>query len=69
LEESCYYGMFFNCINIKEINVSFTSWDVLRSTNNWVFYIDGGGIFYKPTELPAEFGGSRIPYNWEIINK
>ena len=64
----CYNYMFANCSSLSSINVEFTSWNVINSTNNWVQNVAANGIFYKSIDLAKEHGNSRIPYNWTIQN-
>ena len=78
LAKGCYYRMFDNLIaGYFSITVNFKQWDD-ESTQFWFSgvkvnpSISGGGViirdFYKPPELPTEYGVSRIPDNFSVIN-
>lgn len=67
LTGSCYYGMFRNCSALKKIKVYFTEWK-LDYTNGWAIGLPSTGTFYKPTALPEEYGTSRIPDGWNVVN-
>lgn len=36
---------------------------------NWVKDVAETGIFYKPSDLPEEYGYNKIPSGWTVINK
>ena len=67
LASYCYYRMFTACTNLKEIRVHFTEWHE-DATLQWVSGVPAGGIFYKPSALPEEYGISRIPEGWTVVN-
>ena len=63
--ENAVYGMFHGSA-VKEITVHFTTW-----TNCYAFtrgINSAEGTFYKPAELPEEYGESAIPENWNVVN-
>ena len=63
---ACYYYMFRDCTNLSLIKVYFTAWGT--QTNNWVSNVKSTGTFYKPTALPEEYGTSKIPTGWAVVN-
>ena len=63
---NCYYGMFSGCTNISLIKVHFTAWGT--QTNNWVSNVPSTGTFYKPNALAEEYGASKIPTGWTVVN-
>ena len=66
----CYYAMFLGCTKLSSIEVSFTSWtQAADQTNIWVKDVPSPGTFTKPTALVAEYGQSRIPTGWTVIDK
>lgn len=67
LLESCYYRTFMSCTKLKEIRVHFTEWHN-TATNEWVSSVSPTGTFYKPSALPEEYGVSRIPTGWTVVN-
>ena len=71
LANGCYGNMFKECKNISIIKVHFTSWDISSNTgktNDWVNGVASIGTFYKPTALPEEYGTSKIPTGWTVVN-
>jgi hypothetical protein len=64
LDMSACVGMFDNAV-VAGIKVRFTEW---RNTNDWVTGILSTGTFYKPSALPEEYGGGRIPTGWTVVN-
>ena len=71
LNLQCYRSMFYGCKNISIIRIHFTSWDISSftgKTNNWVSGVSPTGTFYKPTALPEEYGTSKIPTGWAVVN-
>jgi hypothetical protein len=72
LVKDCYQSMFSGCDNLASIRVNFSSWELDKnSTNLWVYCFSGmntNGTFYKPSALPTEYGESRIPEGWTVIN-
>jgi hypothetical protein len=70
LATRCYQYMFRYCTKLSSIEVSFTSWD--QATNQTLAWVDGvasSGTFTKPAALAAEYGESRIPTGWTVVNK
>ncbi len=65
-EMGCYATMFKGCSNLAEINVGLIAWD--SGTFFWLIDVAPKGKFICPKELPKEFGKSRIPEGWTIIN-
>ena len=71
LQTQCYRLMFKDCKNISIIKIHFTSWDISAvsgKTNGWVNGVASIGTFYKPTALPEEYGVSKIPTGWTVVN-
>ena len=66
LASSCYRSMFSGCTNLSLIKVYFTAWGT--QTANWVSDVPQTGTFYKPTALPEEYGTSKIPTGWTVVN-
>ena len=66
LVSSCYYSMFSGCTNLSLIKVNFTVWT--DQTSIWVDGVSPTGTFYKPTALPKEYGTSKIPNVWTVVN-
>ena len=66
LASYCYSSMFDGCTNISLIKVHFTAWGT--QTTNWVSEMSRTGTFYKPTALPEEYGVSKIPTGWAVVN-
>ena len=67
----CYAYMFKTCKNISIIKIHFTSWDISAlsgKTNGWVNGVASIGTFYKPTALPEQYGVSKIPTGWAVVN-
>ena len=62
----CYYYMFRNCAKLSLIRVHFTAWGA--QTSNWVTSVSSAGTFYKPSALSEEFGESKIPTGWTVVN-
>ncbi len=71
LRSSSFTGMLRNCSNVNQINVSFTSWTYNgnAATTAWVSGVAASGTFFKPSTLPEEYGVSRIPEGFTVINK
>jgi hypothetical protein len=69
LAYDCYTKMFTGCTNLNDINVNFSAWDLTDATTFWVYNISSSGIFTCPTDLPEEFGDSRIPTGWTVVRK
>ena len=62
----CYYSMFKGCTHLALIKVNFTAWGT--QTNTWVSNVASTGTFYKPTALTEEYGTSKIPTGWTVVN-
>ena len=63
---NCYVSMFRNCAKLSLIRVHFTAWG--KQTTNWVTSVSSAGTFYKPSALSEEFGESKIPTGWTVVN-
>ena len=66
LATSCYIKMFYGCTQLSLIKVHFTAWG--RETQSWVSNVAPTGTFYKPSALSEEFGVSKIPTGWTVVN-
>ena len=66
LASYCYYYMFGNCAKLSLIRVHFTAWGA--QTSDWVSNVSPTGTFYKPTALTEEYGTSKIPTGWTVVN-
>ena len=66
LANNCYYYMFYGCTGLSLIKVHFTAWGT--QTTNWVTSVSSAGTFYKPSALSEEFGESKIPTGWTVVN-
>ena len=66
LAANCYYYMFYGCAKLSLIRVHFTAWGI--QTSNWVTSVSSAGTFYKPSALSEEFGESKIPTGWTVVN-
>ena len=69
LASGCYYRMFYNCRNLTSIDVSFTDWDTLGATSDWLRNVGDSGTFTCPAKLPDTRGEGYIPYGWTRIEK
>ena len=70
LATGCYRAMFYNCTKLSSIEVSFTSWtQATDQTLAWVTSVASSGTFTKPLALATEYGTSRIPTGWTVVNK
>ncbi len=67
LAGSCYFHMFYDCSNLNSITVNFTTWND-DYTSLWVYGVPSGGTFICPAGLPDDFGNSRIPSGWAVVN-
>ena len=67
LASGCYNYMFESCTNLSLIKVSFTAWGGSQTTS-WISGVSPTGTFYKPTALPEEYGTSKIPTGWTVVN-
>ncbi len=65
-EKGCYYRMFSGCTSLTKVRVSFTEWED-DATTEWLSSVAPTGTFICPKELPKEFGESRIPPRWKVI--
>ena len=61
--------MFDGASSLSEIEVAFTSWPTSNATENWLSGVAASGTFIKPSTLPEEYGVSRIPEGWIVIDK
>ena len=68
LAPGCYQYMFEGCTNLSLIKVYFITWEG-GSTTGWLNRVSPTGTFYKPTALPEEYGGNKIPTGWTVINE
>lgn len=66
LADGCYQNMFYGCTKLSLIRVHFIAWG--SQTNIWVSEVASTGTFYKPTALPEEYGESKIPTGWTVVN-
>ena len=66
LANHCYHSMFQDCTGLALIKVHFTAWG--SQTSSWVSNVASAGTFYKPTALPEEYGTSKIPTGWAVVN-
>ena len=62
----CYQYMFQRCAKLSLIRVHFTAWST--KTSVWVGNVAPTGTFYKPSALPEEYGTSKIPDGWTVVN-
>ena len=61
---------FDGCSALSNIEVDFTTWGTFGTEFlNWVRGVSTTGTFVKPAALPEEYGPSRIPTGWTVINK
>ena len=67
LASNCYQYIFSGCTNLSLIKVRLTAW-VGSQTTSWVSGVSPTGTFYKPTALPEEYGTSKIPTGWTVVN-
>ena len=67
LARGCYSSMFQDCTRLSLIKVNFTAWGRTTSSN-WVSGVSTTGTFYKPTALTEEYGTSKIPTGWTVVN-
>ena len=66
LHSNCYASMFNGCTGLSLIKAHFTVWGL--QTNDWVSGVASTGTFYKPTALTEEYGTSKIPTGWTVVN-
>ena len=66
LASNCYRSMFYGCTGISLIKAHFTAWGT--QTGTWVSNVSSTGTFYKPSALPVEYGTSKIPTGWTVVN-
>jgi hypothetical protein len=70
LAANCYRLMFYGCSKLSSIEVNFASWTAYTdATAIWVTNVASSGMFTKPSALAEEYGTSRIPTGWTVINK
>ena len=68
--DGAFAKMFWDCADLSEIRCPLTAWTVpyQNTTFDWVSGVPAGGIFYKPSALPEEYGINRIPEGWTVVN-
>lgn len=71
-DNSC-HEMFYQSRNLNQVAVYFTEWlgektYLKDATYDWVGEASSSGVFYKPSALPIEYGESRIPEGWTVVN-
>ena len=68
LASICYREMFYGCANLASVQCSFTTWGT--QTSNWMYGVGSTGTrtFTKPTALPTEYGTSKIPVGWTVVD-
>ena len=66
LANYCYINMFYGCTQLSLIKAHFTAWGA--QANSWVSEVASTGTFYKPRALSEEYGTSRIPTGWTVVN-
>ncbi len=64
----CISSLFEGCTSLQTIEVTFTAWND-NASFNWVKGVAASGTFTKPESLTEEFGDSRIPTGWTVVNK
>ena len=69
LARYAYVNMFYGCSNVNRIEVNLTEWPSDNGLADWVRGVSATGTFYKPKELPTEFGNNRIPTGWTVVDK
>lgn len=69
LQIDCYNYMFCGCSKLANITVSFTNWNVITATNNWLSGVATIGVFNKPSNLSLSSGVSYIPEGWTVNDK
>jgi hypothetical protein len=62
------YQVFKGCAKLSTIKVHFTQWVDADAISQWVSGVSSTGTFYKPSALPEEYGTSRIPTGWSVVN-
>ena len=68
LANGCYQYMFRDCTSLSNITVHFTTWNN-TNTEDWVYNVASNGTFYKPSALATEYGFSRIPVGWNVVDE
>ena len=68
LGTSSYEWMFNGCKKLSTIKVYLRSWTNPEGTGSWALNVAPTGTFYKPSALPEEYGTSRIPEGWTVVN-
>jgi hypothetical protein len=68
LAGSCYREMFKGCSALASVQCSFTSWGT--ETTDWMTGVGSTGTrtFTKPAALPTEYGTSKIPVGWTVVD-
>ena len=54
--------------SLAQVEVDFTDW-FDGATTDWMSGARSSGTFIKPTDLPEEYGNSRIRSGWTVVNK
>lgn len=70
LDSQCCFNMFNGCSNLNSISVQFTNWTVngVQCFKDWVANVAAAGVFTCKGQLPIQFGASRIPWGWTVVN-
>ena len=68
LADYCFRRMFYYSSSLSGINTDITSWHQ-TATFEWLSGVAAFGTFIKTAALPEEYGTSRIPSGWTVINK
>ena len=68
LATSCYNRMFRDCEKLTSVQCSFTAWGT--QTTDWMLGVGSTGTrtFKKPAALPTEYGTSKIPVGWTVVD-
>jgi hypothetical protein len=68
LAAHCYRQMFYNCEKLSSVQCSFTTWGA--QTTDWMYGVGSTGTrtFKKPAALPTEYGTSKIPNGWTVVD-
>jgi hypothetical protein len=68
LVDKCYYHMFYNGSNIKNITVGFNDWqDETEATFEWVANVSPSGSFIRTSkDLEVVYSISHIPEGWTV---
>jgi hypothetical protein len=68
LAGGCYRDMFSGCTSLASVHCSFTTWGT--QTTDWMKGVGSTGTrtFTKPAALPTEYGTSKIPVGWTVVD-